>query len=233
MPTRVELEYFVEPQVRKFCGVIYFTRSLEEAEGNVIANGSFGLVDTGSRKLLVTCFHVWDEFQKARHENPRIKMCLMLDKGPALVFAPGKPVGEDPEIDLATFEMDPVCVASANREFYPLKENPPRKVSEGDVLLFIGFPGNLRRVTKEGLGFGRVPFGVKVCSVDRWHIHSEISKLKMKPDEFGGISGCPAFVVRPRKPIQMVGFVTSVVLGEYLCFTHAKCLNADGTITEK
>jgi hypothetical protein len=233
MPTRDELEYFVEPQVRQFCGAIYFTRSLEEAEGNVIANGSFGLVETGSKKLLVTCFHVWDRFQKSRRENPEIMMCLMLERGPALVFAPEKPVGENPELDLATFEMDPAWVTNTGRKFYPLKENPPRRVKVGDVVFFIGFPGNRRRVTEEGLGFGRVPFGVKVCSVDGWHIHSEISKLKMKAEEFGGISGCPAFLVRPQKPIQMVGFATSVVLGEYLCFTHVRCLNADGTISEK
>ena len=68
--TRRELEFVVEPQVRQYCGVIYFTRSLERAQGNVTANASFGLVDTGSKKLLVTCHHVWAEFQKARIESP-------------------------------------------------------------------------------------------------------------------------------------------------------------------
>jgi hypothetical protein len=233
MPTRTELEFVIEPQVRKFCGPIYFTRSLDEAEGNVTANGSFGLVDTGTKKLLVTCYHVWDEFQKERLERPELKMCLCLDQGPAALFESPEPLGEDPEFDLATFDMQPLLAACGSRKFYQLNQNPPGRVREGDAVFFIGFPGNLRRVIGGELRFGRVPFGVKVCSVDGWHIQSEISKLKMKPDEFGGISGCPAFVVRPGKPIQLVGFATSVVLAEYLCFTHATCLNQDGTITKK
>jgi hypothetical protein len=40
-----DMEYVIEPQVRKFCGPLFFTTSPE----NVLAitnNGSFGLVDT-------------------------------------------------------------------------------------------------------------------------------------------------------------------------------------------
>src|SRR6266852_1816998 len=64
--TRNELEFLIEPQVRQFCGPIFFTLSLKSALGNVTNNGSFGLVDTGSKKLLVTCHHVWKEFQERR-----------------------------------------------------------------------------------------------------------------------------------------------------------------------
>lgn len=57
---RLDLEFVIEPQVRYFCGLIFFTKSMETPAGTIVNNGSFGLVDTGSRKLLVTCSHVWD-----------------------------------------------------------------------------------------------------------------------------------------------------------------------------
>ncbi len=73
---RTLLEFVVEPEVRQYCGPVFFTRSLKVAGGNIVANGSFGLVDTGKKKLLVTCFHVWEEFQKAQRADSDLKMCL-------------------------------------------------------------------------------------------------------------------------------------------------------------
>ena len=82
------------------------------------------------------------------------------------------------------------------------------------------------------LYYRRTPFAGQVCSVDGWHIHTKISEFGMVADEFGGISGCPAFVVGFGKPIKMAGFATSVVLGDYLNFTHAACLEDNGTISK-
>jgi hypothetical protein len=74
--TKFELAFLIEPMVRQFCGPIFFTHSLEQAEGNITANGSFGLVDTGTKKLLVTCYHVWDEFREAHLKNSDLMMYL-------------------------------------------------------------------------------------------------------------------------------------------------------------
>jgi hypothetical protein len=65
--------------------------------------------------------------------------------------------------------------------------------------------------------------------VDGLRFHLDISKVETPPDQFGGISGCPCFLVREGKPIQLVGFATSIWTN-YLSFTHARCLNSDGTI---
>src|SRR5208283_1577369 len=98
-----DLKLVVEPEVRQFCGPLYFSRSLETASG-VINNGSFGLVDTGSKKMLVTCRHVWNEFRKARRENSEVKMCVCLDSGPFVVLDADEPLGEDEKLDIATFD---------------------------------------------------------------------------------------------------------------------------------
>ena len=236
---RMELDYVVGPYVRQFCGPIFFTNSLQVP--NASANGSFGLVDTGRKKLLVTCHHAWEEFQVARHNQPNLQMCLCLDQGPPVVFAPSSPIAEDPRLDIATFDMKALLAACVGRKFYPLMQKRPRKVLAGDGLFFIGFPGRMRRIEHGAIVFGRAPFAVHLCSADSWHIQSDISKLAMTPDEFGGISGCPCFLLRPGKrtvmagageatTVQLVGFATSVLFGRYLSFTHASCLNGDGTI---
>ncbi len=226
---RFDLEWVIEPEVRRYCGPIFFTTSVDEAEGNVIANGSFGLVETDTKKLLVTCSHVWDEFQKARSENPKLQMCICLDHKNPVIFSPDMPVGHDIRLDVVTFDMTLYLEACQGREFYKINQNPPPRVVTGDALFFIGFPGHLRHVAGEAIGFGRSPFAVRVHSVDDWRIHSDLSNLEIPQNEFGGISGCPCFLVRPKKPIQLIGFATQI-WKEYLCFTHAKCLNADGTI---
>ena len=227
--TRTELEFRIEPEVRQFCGPIFFTHSLETPLGTVTANGSFGLVDTGIKKLLVTCYHVWDEFQKARLENPDLMMCVCLDWKNPVVFAPNKPLGEDQKLDIATFDMEPLLAACGGRKFFPLNQNPPRKVEKGDALFFIGFPGNLRCVVENKLGVGRAPYAVMCCSVEGLRFCSDISKVVTQSDQLGGISGCPCFLARESRPIQLVGFATSVWT-KYLFFTHARCLNLDGTI---
>jgi len=232
---KIYLEWVVEPEVRQFCGPIFFTRSTATAYG-VNNNGTFGLVDTGKRKLLITCYHVWDGFQKARLESPELKMCIILGQGNPIVFAPDRPIGEDQKIDIATFDMEPFLTVCGERKFYPLHRNPPRKINRGDVAYLIGFPGHFRRVAEFGAGvvFGRQSFGVVVddsnCSGSQFI--SDISNLKIKQSEITGISGCPCFLVREYWPIQLVGFTTKSAMN-LLTFTHARCVNPDGTINKQ
>jgi len=230
--TAIELEYCIEPEVQQYCGPVFFTLSRQKAEGNVIANGSFGLVDTGSKKVLVTCHHVWKEFQEARLIQENLEMCISLGRGPLVVLPPGSAISEDRKLDIATFDMEPLLGVCGGRKFYPLNLKPPRTVKTGDMVFFIGFQGHHRHIVDGALHFGVTRFGVKVSSVDGWDIYSDISELKMNPEELGGISGCPCFRVRPGKPTELAGFVKAV-LGRYLCFTHANCLKKDGTITKQ
>ena len=136
-PTRTELEFVIEPEVRQFCGPLFFTQSRQTAFRSVTDNGSFGLVDTGQKKLLVTCLHVWEAYQQKRLQNPDLKLCLCLDKGNPVLFAPDKPIGENQKLDIATFDMEPLLAACGGRKFYSLKQNPAPKVEKGDLLFLI------------------------------------------------------------------------------------------------
>ena len=58
------LNFVIFPQIKQFVGPVFFFHSLKSEIGNVIFNGSYGLVDTGEKKLLVTCRHVVEDFRK-------------------------------------------------------------------------------------------------------------------------------------------------------------------------
>jgi hypothetical protein len=81
------------------------------------------------------------------------------------------------------------------------------------------------------MGFRRQAFAVSVsdCNQDGSKFISNILSLSLRPDELAGISGSPCFLVRDNSPIQLVGFAIKVFMN-LLSFTHARCLNPDGTI---
>ena len=222
--TKTGLGFVVEPQVRPFCGPLFFTNSLETPLGSITAAGSFGLVDTGTRRLLVTCHHVWDEFQTQHVQNSDLKMCVCLDRGNPIVFDTETLIDADKRLDLATFDMARLLSAYGPERFYPLKQKPAPVVKKGNVLFLIGFPGHLRQVVDGALGVGRTPYCVRTSSVDGLRFQSDVTNLKIKAEDYGGISGCPTFLVRDEdKPVQLVGFTTGTWMN-LLFFTHARCL---------
>jgi hypothetical protein len=236
-----ELKLVIEPQVRPYCGPLFFARSLESAVGNVPATGSFGLLDTGKKKLLVTCRHVWHTFQRARREDANLRILVCLDQNPPVVLGT-PPIDQDEALDLATFDMEPLLAACSGRIFFRLNQISPHRLEEGDKLFFLGYPGCFRSVSEEGLQFGRAAYALNVTGVDGPRFYSDISSAKTldsqvpktvaQDDRHRGISGSPCFVVRQNTPVQLVGFTTSLFMG-HLWFTHARCLNSDGTINRK
>jgi hypothetical protein len=237
--SKIDFEFLMSPQATPYCGPLYFSDSLESPI-SIIANGSFGLVDTGSRKLLVTCRHVWDEFQKFLETNAALKMFICLH-GELPIVLNQAPLDYNQTVDVIAFDMKPYLSACNKNKFYRLDQNPARQVTIGDSLFFQGYPGFLRLVAGKKIQFGKVPYATSVDSVDGLRFHSDISKAKHeeefpsleKSDRHPGISGSPCFLVRSsNQPMQLVGFVTSFLFN-HLDFVHIHCLNSDGTIKTK
>ena len=119
-----EWKFLMEPEIRPYCGPLMFITSLNSAVGTIKANGSFGLVDTGKKQLLVTCYHVWDEFQKLREKNSDLRLAVCLyDVSNPVIFTPDGPIGEDQSLDIATFDMKPLLAACGRQKFYSLNQN--------------------------------------------------------------------------------------------------------------
>jgi hypothetical protein len=242
IPKVADLELLVDPQIRPCCGPIFFTRSLESgAAENITANGSFGFVDTGKMKLLVTCQHVWAAFDSARRENPQMKMCVCLSSNSILVLDPIDPIDQDEKLDLASFDMEPFLTKCADSKFFPFDCNNVPHVAKGDALAFVGFPGRIQAQTSIGVMFRRRLHATFAYDVSDSRVVSDVSRLKsskQKPESmgqeaaYGGISGSPCFLVRRNLLLQLVAFATSEALN-VLRFTLAGCLNADGTLRRR
>ncbi len=220
----------VEPQVRKFCGPLFFITSEDTPKNTISGNGSFGLVSTRERKLLVTCWHVLQEFKIQHAQNPNSRFGIGFGgKHPvsvALEDVLGMVVDEDRNSDLATFEVSDALdlIAQSHLDFFDLNANRPPKLRVGDILFLIGFPGKGRQENRTSVGFVRQPIGVRASQVGEFSFIAEVQNLKLDQTDYGGISGAPCFVVNEHDIIRLVGFATGFAPGEMnlLQFTYAR-----------
>ena len=228
----------IRPQVQKFCGPLFFTASPASPNNDIVNSGSFGLVSIGERKLLVTCWHVVDEFRKKHSENPALIFGIGFGgRSPQYVEFDDlmkMKVDDSRECDLVTFDVRDALdlVAASNLEFFDLNSNPPPEVREGDVLYLIGFPKKGRTETEASVGWPRQPVAVKASQVGESTFHARPKSLHLDESEYGGMSGAPCFVVPQRPPIKLVGFFTGLVPRpmNMMQFTYARYIGKDGII---
>jgi len=228
----------VEPQVKKFCGPLFFTSSNTTPKDNIESSGSFGLVSIGEKKLLVTCWHVLEGFKEKHSKNSALRFGIGFGgKHPVSVSLDDllkMKVDDERRCDLATFDVSDALdlVAASNLEFFNLNVNCPPKVHVGDVLYLIGFPGKGRIENETSVGFPRQPIGVQASQIGEFTFISCVINLKLDETDYGGISGAPCFIVREGAPIRLVGFATGFAANQMnmLQFTYARYIGEDGII---
>jgi hypothetical protein len=179
-----DLIFVIEPQVRRFCGPLFFTNSLHTPSGNIPHNGSFGLINTGEKKLMVTCHHVWNKFKELRSENPKLMfgVCFDMPK-PVTIEMDSLFVDEDKRCDLVTFDMQSLLPICGGLEFFNLYQNRPPKINVGDVLYLIGFPGKGRQDGENSIGFPRQPIGVQATEIGNFGFYADVGNLEVYADE--------------------------------------------------
>jgi hypothetical protein len=228
----------VEPQVRKFCGPLFFASSTITPKNTIESSGSFGLIAIGNKKLLVTCWHVLQGFKEKHAENPVLRF--------GVGFGGSRPfsvsledllkmkVDDERRCDLVAFDVSDALdlVAASNLEFYNLNLNRPPRVQDGDVLFLIGFPRKGRIENETSVGFPRQPIGVRASLIGESTFISNVVNLKLDETDYGGISGAPCFVVREDTSPKLVGFATGFAPNQMnmLQFTYAKFIGQDGII---
>ncbi len=137
--------------------------------------------------------------------------------------------------------MGPVLAICGGLKFYPLNQNPPPRLKEGNMIVVLANQGMNRSVNAESLEFGLTIYIFPVAEVGHQRFRVEISKVKtrslyapartQKNNPHGGISGSPCYLVTQSSLCKLVGFVTEVGF-DSLWFTPASCLNLDGTINK-
>src|SRR5437773_12255319 len=103
---REHVAAFVESltnEMLAFCGPIFITPGLKTYPEQMIDNGTYSLIDTGKKRLLVTCQHVWQAYLNCRKENPDAALGINLGDDVASIafaFPERQLIAEDSELDL-------------------------------------------------------------------------------------------------------------------------------------
>lgn len=238
---KIFLDMVVEPQVRKFCGPLFFSASETTPKGTIKGSASFGLVDTGQKKLLVTCWHViYGEggFRQIHAEDSTCGFVLGIGgthpHSLSYEFLMQKRVDDEKRCDLVTFDVGDALdlIAASNLEFYNLKANPPPKVQNGDLLFMIGFPAKGRIEEESAVSHVRQPIAVQASRIGQSNFHASVVNLSLDESDYGGISGTPCFTVMESSAVRLVGFATGFEgnSANIIQFTYARYIGEDGII---
>lgn len=256
------VQEFVETltdEMHAFCGPIFIAPGLFTYPEQMIDSGTFSLVDTGQRRLLVTCHHIWEAYLKFRSLNGDAVLCLALGEGtPVIAFgSPEKQlIDVDSNLDLVVFDFEPSQIRVNNsavnhkKAWFPVKDWPLLNVHDGDYVVLMGFPGKL--IVKDGhtCSFsGQVlPFRVTGIGRERFYLFNDPNNSEVfsyTKNELGGQSGSPAFKLCD-EGARLVGFVKSgykhpategmasddsSIFSGSLLLTHASFLRQDGTLS--
>lgn len=121
----------------------WWSKHVEGQKPEVVQNGTLCLVNTGSRHIGITCDHVFQGFLDDKIKYPNVQ-CQFGNNtfSPESRLIDHSPI---PGLDLATFDVPEVFVSASPRNYHhnALKW-PPDDVEPGDVLLYGGFPQELR-----------------------------------------------------------------------------------------
>ena len=117
--------------------------------GDVAANGTGSLIDTGTVKALVTNHHVYAYFRERHAEDFRARLMMSgADDVNFLDISEARVLALDEGRDLAVLSVPPYLVARQGKAFFACKVWPPRRPKPGLLVFCFGYPGQ-----------GRVPDG--------------------------------------------------------------------------
>ena len=254
IPKTNQIKNQILPLIKSACGPLYFATSLEKGKGIVVDSGSFGLVGTSKKDLLVTCYHVWNGFLNKRKEIPSLKLCACLDdKYPVSICTlpdgtETEPIDKDEKLDIAVFDLEPFRgYCGQNKRCAILNSEPQIQIKDKDAVGIVGHPGRFRVEVEQGIAFGREPyvgfissrsgykFFVDFTNVMDFDRNLLIKKWDREHTVTRGISGSPCFSIHANYQTSLIGFVTDHVGWEsvpenYVQVTTSNCKNEDGTL---
>ena len=203
----------IENELLRYCGPIFVTPSPNSYPDNkTIKNGTYALIDTGQKRLLVTCYHVWEYYETQFAVNPETVLALALNEGePCIAFRNPKErrLAFDRELDLAVFEFAPDFCHS--KSWFRMTERLVPKVEKGECIVTMGFPGVCRTVSGTVCNFNCVAIPLVVTDInDRtiaaFSVEENQSVLCDMKDSLAGISGSPAYRLADNGSLELVGF---------------------------
>ncbi len=237
-----------------YCGPIFITPGLNTYPEQMIDNGTYSLIDTGQRRLLVTCHHVWEAYLEYRRENADAVLALNLGDGGASIafaFPERQLISVDAALDLVVFDFEPIHIVQVRhqKDWFRIRKWPIQTARDGDFVGLMGFSG--KEIKKDGqnctfatcvLPFRVSGVGVKEIWIFNETVNQEVFSYARQ--RLGGLSGSPAYTLSA-SGADLVGFVKSgykavgpekasadSIFAGTLILTPASFLQPDGSLSQ-
>jgi hypothetical protein len=242
-------------ELLQYCGPIFVAPTLDSFPEQMLGNGTYALIDTGQKHLLVTCYHVWETYQKYHDANDATVLAVALGEGDSCIAFknPEKHrLAFDRDLDLVVFEFEPQDINIRHtKSWFKILAWPIPKAESGAAITTLGFAGAWRTAlgTECRLGCAAIPFVVTDTSDRSFAVFCDGNNrdvLEDIKDVLGGFSGSPAYCLSETGELRLVGFaklgpLEGSVATEYrstpgsalsaaVFFTHASFLAGDGTL---
>ena len=203
--------------IQRCAAPIWASQSSAAPPPTVDHNGTCGFLDTGSRKILLTAWHVVEKFQQVRADHGTAVLAVNLGTGCTVALDDPEIIDGDASFDVASVAFpDLARHAPHDKQYFPVRVWPIARAQVGDLVALVGFPGE-RRTTNAALGpFEPVGAGFTVVAVsersvalsDQSGTMSLVTSGVAVADRvrLGGFSGSPVFLVHPDGP-QIIGIL--------------------------
>jgi hypothetical protein len=240
----------------RYCGPIFVAPALNSYPEQMIGSGTYSLIDTGKKRLLITCCHVWDEYEKQHDTNSEAILAISFgDDNSCVAFKDPKNhrVSINRDLDLVVLEFEPEEIkVSHQKKWFKISDWPISRIEKGNHIVTLGFPGAWRRTTSIECVFRRVVIPFAVTDVSNYSIAAfadgkNDQVLNDMKNSLGGISGSPAYRFNENKELCLIGFVKSGVEMDdapnrkyqtspdsplpAVFLTHASFLQPDGSLS--
>lgn len=236
------LDYTDDAKMLSHCTPIFFMPSRTASPASITANGTVALIDTGTRKILVTCAHVWFEFLKFREENNDaiLSMKFRYGRGPLTGLLDAALIDCDEDLDLAVFATGLSDDILGLKTFFKIHTFPISDPKPRQPISWVGFPGEARRVSETDMNFGYAAFRLTVSDVSYQRIvlaNNDPRVLRdgegksVPPIDVGGMSGAPAYTRSLSGGFNLAGFVRAGDnSGSDIRLSKASFLRRDGSL---
>ena len=220
---KMHYEFIMEQRIKQVCGIIYnevkerlsyyiapilILPSVNNNQMNdIIANGTGTLLKLKDKYLLVTCYHVWDYFIEKKKAMPSAICALFAGDCKILNLTSLEPLSHSKEKDLVVFDISPFVENDqiGVKKFIMPEEWPYKRPEIDDLVLFLGYPGQIRQPDKSRINIAWYFDFIRNISNNSIILRDENQECieeyydKDLPllTDLGGFSGCPV-LMKPR-----------------------------------
>jgi len=254
--TRSQNIKWLTDELLRYCGPIFVAPSLDSYPADMTA-GTYALIDTGEKRLLITCCHVWDEYVRRHDEDKRTVLGVNLGDQDCIAFMNplAHQLAVDRDLDLVVLEFGPDSIAVPhNKSWFRISDWPIPRSEKGEHIVTLGFAKARRTTDGINVTFGcaALPFAITDTSDRSIVVFCDERNEQVLNDVkncLAGISGSPAYRVTEMGELHLVGFAKSGSLEDnasertyqaspesplraHVSFTHASFLRYDGKLSQ-